>query len=113
MTTPSPRPRSQLSPQERDAVARLHQLLNAPGLLRASFVRMRRRCGKETCRCARDKKRWHESTYVIQRHQGKPRMQHLGRDQEEQVRQWVERYRQAKALLNQVSDLYWQQLKKG
>lgn len=113
MATASLKPRSHLSPLERDAIARLHQLLNEPGFLRASFVRMRRRCGKETCRCGRDKRHRHESTYVIQRHQGKPRMQHLGMDQEEQVRHWVERYRQAKALLNKVSDLYWQQLKKG
>jgi hypothetical protein len=39
-------------------------------------------------------------------------MKHLGADQETSVRHWVERYRQAKALLNRVSDLYWQQLKK-
>lgn len=106
-------PRSHLSPRERETIARLHQLLNEPGLLRASFVPMRRRCGKDSCRCAEHRKHWHASTYVIQRHQGKPRMQHLGKDQESDVRRWVERYRKAKALLNQVSDLYWKQLKKS
>lgn len=106
-------PRSHLSPREREAISRLHQLLSEPGLLRASFVPMRRRCGKDSCRCAERKKHWHASTYVIQRHQGKPRMKHLGKDQENDVRRWVERYRQVKALLNKVSDLYWKQLKKS
>ena len=112
MTNISLKSRSHLSPRERDAISQLHQLLNEPGLLRASFVQMRRRCGKESCRCGSHKKHWHESAYVIQRHQGKPRMKHLGVGQEVRVRQWVERYRQAKALLNRVSDLYWQELKK-
>jgi len=105
-------PRSHLSSREREAIARLHRLLSEPGLLRASFVAMRRRCGKESCRCATHRKDWHESTYVIQRHQGKPRMKHLRADQEREVRRWVERYRQVKGLLNRVSDLYWKQLQK-
>jgi hypothetical protein len=106
------KPRNQLSPRERDLVARLHQFLNDPGLLRASFVRMRRRCGKASCRCASEKGYRHESVYVIQRHQGKPRMKHLGRDQEDRVYEWVERYHRIKTLLNNVSDLYWRQLGK-
>lgn len=106
------KPRNQLSQRERETIAKLHQLLSKPGLLRASFVQMRRRCGKEACHCGTHRKHWHESAYVIQRHQGKPRMKHLRTGQEPEVRRWVERYHQAKTLLNRVSDLYWQELKK-
>src|SRR3990172_3826237 len=83
------KPRNQLSQRERETIAKLHQLLSKPGLLRASFVQMRRRCGKEACHCGTHRKHWHESAYVIQHNQGKPRMKHLRAGQQPEVRRWV------------------------
>ena len=112
MSNVSVKHRGHLSERERQAISHLHQLLNEPGLLRASFVRMKRSCGRDYCRCMRSKAHRHESTYVVQRHQGKPRMKHLGSDQRASARQWIERYRRIRKLLDTVSDLYWQELKK-
>lgn len=106
------KPRVALSAKERSAISELHKLLNEPGLLRATFIHMRRSCGREYCRCMRSKKHWHASWYVTQRHQGKPRMQHVPAELQEQVEQWIGRYRRAKELINAASDVYWDSLKK-
>jgi len=106
------KPRTSLSGQERAAIAELHKLLLEPGLLRATFVHMRRSCGRDYCRCVRSKKHWHASWYVSQRHQGKPRMQHVPAEVRAQVKQWIARHRRAKELLDIVSNIYWKSLKK-
>lgn len=104
--------RSHLSAKERQAVSRLHKLLNEHGLLRASLVHMKRSCGRDYCRCRKSKKNWHGSWYVVQRHKGRPRMKfipvELGRD----VREWIARYHRIKELLDEASDVYWDLLKK-
>ena len=46
------KPRSHLSPQERKLRSRLHFLLHQAGLLHASLITLKRKCGHPTCRCA-------------------------------------------------------------
>lgn len=105
--------RSHLSKRERQSLSRLYQLLKEPGLLRASFMYMRRRCGRDYCRCNRSKRNWHGSWYVIRSHGGKKQMQHVSSKESSIVRQWVNQYQRIKKHLNVISDLYWKKLKKS
>ena len=104
--------RSCLAHQEREAISQLHGLLNKQGLLRASFVRVRRSCGRAYCRCMRSKRNWHQGWYIVQRHGGRPRMKYIPLEMQEKVRQWIARYGAVKELLNEVSDVYWEAIKK-
>ena len=108
-----PKPRTALSAKERAALSELHKLLNEPGLLRGSLVHMRRSCGRDYCRCISSKKHWHASWYVSHRHQGKPRMQHVPPELHKQVQGWIDRYRRVKELLDIVSNIYWDSLRKN
>jgi hypothetical protein len=92
---------------ERRALSRLRQLLNEPGLLRASWVEMKHRCGKNGCRCNQGKRYRHVSWYVSQSKRGKPRMKSVPADQVEEVGRWIERYQEARELLAAVGDEYW------
>lgn len=100
------------SPEERAALSRLRQVLNAPGLLRANFVQMKRSCGTPTCRCAKAKRHWHLSWYINQSKNGKLRMKCVPRQQLEEVRQWVACYQEARQLLTTVGDIYWRRVGK-
>lgn len=102
--------RTLLPPPERHALSRLRQLLQESGLLRASWVEMTHTCGKSYCRCAKAKRYWHQSSYVRQTSQGKPRMKSVPRAQREQVQRWVARYHEARTLLATIGDLYWERV---
>lgn len=95
------------SAQERAALSRLRQILGEPGLLRASWVKMKHRCGRSSCRCAKAKRHWHLSWYVSQSKNGKPRMKCVPKEQLEEVRHWVSRYQEARSLLATIGDVYW------
>lgn len=110
--SPDPKHRGHLSELERKAISRIHQLLAKPGLLRANLTYMRRRCGRDYCKCSRSHRHWHGSWYVMQSYRGKKRMQHVSAGYHEAVRHWVNRYREIKGLLNRVADFYWESLKK-
>ena len=101
---------SHQSAGERDALSRLRQILRDPGLLRASWVKMKHPCGKDYCRCSKDKRHWHLSWYASQSKDGKPRMKCVPKEHLEKVRLWVNRYQEAKTLLARVGDLYWDQI---
>lgn len=100
--------------KERQSLSTIHQILGQPGLLRATFVFMRRRCGRDYCRrCKGPKRNWHASWYIIQSHKGKTRMKFIPSDKEAMVRQWVNRYHEIKKHLNRIADLYWENLRKN
>ena len=96
--------------RERRALSRLRQLLNAPGLLRASIIRMNKRCGKPYCWCAKAKRHWHLSWCVGQSKRGSPRMKHVPEELLPEVRLWVRRYQEARELLDEVSDENWSKI---
>jgi hypothetical protein len=103
---------SLLTGKERNARSRLRQLLNEPTLLRANLVEMKRYCGSTSCRCAKSKRYWHVSWYASQSQHGKPRMKCIPADQLDEVRQWVERYQEARTLLAIVGDESWDRIGK-
>lgn len=96
-------PRSVLSPAERRAYSRLRQLLGEPGVLRGTLVEMRRKCGKPTCRCARDPEARHRAVILCVTVDGKRTSVYVPADWETRVRAWVERYGEIRGLLDQLS----------
>ena len=98
---------------ERQALSRLRQMLNEPGFLRASLFQYRRPCGKPYCRCAKSKRHYHASWYVKVGGLGGTRMKCLPKEWVESVRLWIARYHEAEELLNKISRLHWEQVKRA
>jgi hypothetical protein len=102
-------PKAPVSPatlpaQERRLRSRLHQLLSrAEGFLHGSLIEMARRCGKPGCRCASDDQARHRALCLGQTRAGKTTMVHIPAKLEPRVRQWVDNFQQAAALLEQLS----------
>ena len=101
--------RVHLPPEERRAVSRLHALLNLPGLVHGSLQVSRRRCGKDSCRCATGEP--HESFSLRVMVEGRQRAVHVPADWVERIREWIERDREFRALLGEVSALYVERLR--
>ena len=103
-------PRAKMSVRERDRRSRLAQLTHGAGLLRGTLAIRERVCGKPNCKCAKGKK--HISLYLVASYKGRPRQLFIPRDWEPQVRRWVQQYQEARRLLEEVSLLYWDKVKK-
>lgn len=97
------RTRTAMSAAERALRSRLKQLLARGEFIRGSLVRMRRRCGQPTCRCARLGE-LHESTYLAQSRDGQSRLTYLPPLLVPEVKRWIRLYRQVQKLVEQLSD---------
>ena len=105
---PTPSPRSQRSPAERDARSRLVKRCADAPLLRGSLVSMRRVCGKPGCHCAHgDKQR---SLYLAIRVGKQRKMIYIPSELEERVREWVQSSQEIDRLLELVSHSCFEQL---
>jgi len=82
---------------------RFGELLRQEGLLRGSVCVRQRVCGKPGCRCAQGER--HEAMYVTYREAGRSVQLYVPKEWEERVRAWVERYREARELLDKLSSL--------
>lgn len=102
--------KSRLLVRERGIVSRIHKLISKAGLLRATLVRMKRKCGNENCRCAKGK--LHESWYLYQSKNGKSRMLYIPDNLTEDVREWVKKNKSIRQALDQLSQIYWDKIKK-
>jgi hypothetical protein len=99
-----------LSAADRTARSQLHLLLQqADGFVHGSLIRMRRRCGNPTCRCATQDQK-HESWYLGVTQKRKTRMKHIAKDKEATVRRWLDAHRKARLLLEQISVEAWKRL---
>jgi len=103
--------KSEHSGQERAALSRLRQLLMEPFLMHANWIRHRRVCGKKNCICAVDKESRHVNWYLAQSRKGKSRMKYVAPAVYPQVREWVRRYWEARALLDKLSECSWKRFK--
>lgn len=101
--------RSHLPPAERQAVSRLRSLLNEPGFAHGSLRVNRRRCGKPTCRCASGEP--HASLSLVVVENGRQIAVHIPTEWESRVRSWVERDREVRSLLLEISRMYVQRLR--
>jgi len=98
------------SEKERHALSELRRMLSVPGLLRASIIQSKKRCGKPYCRCVKAKRHWHLSWYIGQSTAGRARMKHIPPELLAEVQLWVERYQEARKLLNEVSNENWNKI---
>jgi len=105
------KPRAAMSPSERRLRSRLAQLAHAGELLRGSLTLMRHACGKAHCHCARGEK--HESWYLAYSEEGRKRMVSIPRGALPRVREWVARYREARACLDGLSEEALGRLREG
>jgi len=101
-------PRSALPEELRSRASRLRKLLSEDGFLHASLVEMKRRCGKPYCRCTRGE--LHRSLYLCHSRRATTRMRYVPVENEAQVREWVARYKEARQLLDEIAQFYWEQL---
>lgn len=103
---------SQLSARERAARSRLRQILQESGVIRATWVRLRRPCGGAGCKCAKGKRYWHRSWSISQSQNGKLRRKSIPDRLREEVDRRLKEYWEARDLLDQISDEYWARLEK-
>jgi hypothetical protein len=94
-------PRTQRSPQERDARSQAVQRVADRALLRGSLVRLQRVCGKKNCRCQRGQK--HPALCLAIRWGRQRKMIYIPRDLEETVRRWIETGQEVDGLLDAIS----------
>ena len=99
-----------MSPRERERRSRLAQLTHGAGLLRGTLAIRERACGKSNCKCIKGEK--HVSLYLVASYEGRVRQLFIPKDWEPQVRRWVQQYQEARRLLEEVSLLYWDKVKK-
>jgi len=98
------------SEAERRIRSRLHALLGEAGFLRGSLLVIKRRCGNPNCRCAQGRR--HRSLVIEQHRRGRTRMRTVRAEEREKVEQWVKAFREAKGLLEELSELHWEKLAK-
>ena len=102
-------PRTSLSPRERRLRSELRNILNSGGLLHGTLVRRERLCGKPNCRCTRGQK--HQGLYLMVTEGGKSRQLYVPKDWEQIVRKWIEEYRKARELMDEVSRIHWEKVR--
>jgi Family of unknown function (DUF6788) len=103
-------PRAKMPSPERDRRSQLAQLAHGAGLLRGTLAIRERVCGKPNCRCTKGQK--HVSLYLVASYEGRVRQLFVPKDWEPQVRRWVQQYQKARKLLEEVSLLYWDKVRK-
>ena len=101
-------PKGSMSSAERDLRSRLAQCISGNGLMRGTLSVREKVCGKSTCKCARGER--HVALYLMASKDGKQRQLFVPRSHEAKVRKWLEQYRQAERLLEEISDLHWKKI---
>lgn len=103
-------PKSRMSSRERHLRSQLAQLVSSVGLIRASLNPRNKVCGKPTCRCARGEK--HRCLYLLRREGGKRSQLFIPRSLESEAQLCVEAYHRLGELLDELSRIYWDRLKR-
>jgi hypothetical protein len=101
-------PKANMTVQERGFRSQLAQLVSGRGLIRGTLSVRERTCGKAVCKCVRGEK--HVGLYLVVSHGGKLRQLFIPQAYEEKVRQWIEEYRRAEKLLEEIADIHWVKL---
>src|ERR1017187_143317 len=91
-----------MSSQERSLRSQLAQLVSSKGLIRGTISTRERVCGKQSCKCTRGEKQ--VGLYLVVNREGKVRQLFIPQAYEQQVRRWIEEYRRAEEILDQIAD---------
>lgn len=99
-----------MSASERKTRSRLAQLVSQKGVLRGTLQLRQRVCGKPNCRCARGQK--HEGLYLLVSDGGRTHQLFVPKEWEARVRQWVQEHHQARELMEEISRIYWDKVRR-
>lgn len=102
-------PRGKMSADERRLRSELNRLLSRQGMLHGSLVRRHRVCGKPNCRCARGEP--HEGLYLVVTENGQSRQLYIPKEWEQTVQHWIEQYRKARGLMDDISRIHWEKVR--
>lgn len=102
--------RSQMTKRERESRSRLKSYIGSQGFVRGTVSVRERVCGKTNCRCTRGEK--HVSLFLTRSKDGTVEQLYIPREKEELARRWVENYRVIQGLLERISSVYWDRLKR-
>lgn len=100
-----------MRPAERKLRSELTRLLHSEGILRGNLSLRERTCGKPTCRCATRGEK-HIALYVVLREDGQFRQVYVPRQFHDVVRQWVENHKRSRDLLEAISKLHYEKIRK-
>jgi hypothetical protein len=103
--------KTQMTKQERESRSKLKPYISYQELLKGSLTVRKQKCGKQNCKCATTGYR-HIYLYLARRRGDKVEQLYIPKDKEELVRQWVKNYRDVQELLEKISSIYWDRLKK-
>ena len=96
--------------RERQWRSRLAQLVSQHGFMRGTLQERQRVCGKPNCRCAQGHK--HRALYLVVSQEGQTRQLYVPKQYEAAVRQWVNNYHDIRDLMDRVSEIHWQKVKR-
>lgn len=102
--------RSKMSSRERQLRSQLNRLASGVALVRGTPLVRERACGKANCKCAKGEK--HVSLYLVLSEGGRPRQLFIPKSMESDVRQWVRDYQRVRELLEEVSQIYLDRIKR-
>ena len=103
-------PRGAMGSRERAWRSALAQIVAGRGLIRGTLQERLQLCGKPACRCARGQR--HRVLYLVLREGGKLRQLYVPKAWEERVRQWVANHRTLRGLLKELSEVYWDKVRR-
>jgi hypothetical protein len=102
--------RSQMTRKERESRSRLKPYIHSQGFVRGTLSVRERLCGKPNCRCRRGQK--HLCLMLTRSKDGKTEQLYIPKEKEALVREWVANYRALQGLLESISSIYWERLKR-
>jgi hypothetical protein len=95
---------------ERESRSKLKPMISWQEFLRATPNLRQQVCGSPGCKCQRGEK--HAALVLTRSVNGKVEQLYIPKDQEADVRLWIQRYRDIRDLLEKISGVYWDRLKK-
>ncbi len=102
--------RSQMSPEERDSRSRIKPYVASEPILKGTLNERKRVCGNPNCKCARGEK--HPALFLTRKRKGKTEQLYVPREKEATVRQWVRNWHEVQDHLDEISQSYWERLKR-
>jgi len=103
-------PRARMSAQERRWRSELNQLIRSVAFARGSMVFRERACGNKGCKCARGEK--HPGVYLDINEDGRHWQIFIPTSRVEEVQCWTAQYKKIRELLENLSRIYWDKLRK-
>jgi hypothetical protein len=93
---------------DRHLKRKIGALLKLQGALRGNLSERLRVCGKPECKCSTGEK--HPGLYLVQSREGKTRQIFVPAAWAEDVKQWVSNYQVMRQLLDELSDVWWENI---